>query len=82
MDIDDLDEESHEGLQYSVNGDGTVVVPANQMTIDELPKEGQGEEPSETNESEPEADGRIIQERSCPRYGQSKRVHQQLEATR
>ncbi|MGG4498006.1 hypothetical protein [Brevibacillus reuszeri] len=65
MDIDDLDEESHEGLQYSVNGDGTVVVPANQMTIDELPKEGQGEEPSETNESEPEADGANVDDPSA-----------------
>jgi len=57
MDMDDLDEESHEGLQYSVNGDGTVIVPANQMTIDELPKEGQEKGPSETLAAETEAGG-------------------------
>ncbi|GIO04776.1 hypothetical protein J31TS6_08040 [Brevibacillus reuszeri] len=57
MDIDDLDEEGHEGLQYSVNGDGTVTVPANQMTIDELPKAEQGEESTVTHAAEPEAGG-------------------------
>jgi len=57
MDIDDLDEDGHEGLQYSVNGDGTVTVPANQMTIDELPKEGQEKRPSETLAGETEEGG-------------------------
>lgn len=55
MDIEDLEGEEHEGINYSVNGDGTVTVPANQMTIDELPKTGQGEEASETLALETEA---------------------------
>lgn len=57
MDIDDLDEEEREGLKYSINGDGTVIVPANQMSIDELPKEGQGEGTTETLAAETEAGG-------------------------
>ncbi|GIO10212.1 hypothetical protein J31TS6_62400 [Brevibacillus reuszeri] len=57
MDLDDLDEEEREGLKYSVNGDGTVIVPANQMTIDEVPKEGQGEDTTETLAAETVAGG-------------------------
>ncbi|WP_312118277.1 hypothetical protein [Brevibacillus reuszeri] len=57
MDLDDLEDDEHEGIKYSVNGDGTVIVPLNQMTIDEIPKEGQGDESTETLAAESEAGG-------------------------
>ncbi|MBY0088441.1 hypothetical protein [Brevibacillus brevis] len=49
MDMDDIEGEEHEGIKYSVNGDGTVSVPTNQMTIDELPKQGQETHTAETD---------------------------------
>lgn len=49
MDMDDIEGDEHEGIKYSVNGDGTVSVPANQMTIDELPKQGQETHTAETD---------------------------------
>ncbi|MED1792828.1 hypothetical protein P4V54_09105 [Brevibacillus nitrificans] len=39
MDLDDIDDEEHEGVEYSVNGDGTVDVAPNQLSIDDVPKQ-------------------------------------------
>ncbi|MGG4452381.1 hypothetical protein [Brevibacillus porteri] len=54
MDMDDIEGEEHEGIKYSINEDGTVSVPANQMTIDELPKEGQEKAETDTGGANPE----------------------------
>ncbi len=34
MSFEDLETNNHEGIQYGVNGDGTVEVPENQMSMD------------------------------------------------
>lgn len=34
MSFDDIETSNHEGIQYGVNGDGTVEVPENQMSMD------------------------------------------------
>lgn len=39
MSLEDFHEE-HEGIEYQVNNDGTVAVPAGQMTMDEVPNQG------------------------------------------
>jgi hypothetical protein len=36
--------EQHEGVEYSVNGDGTVSLDQNQMTIDEVENEEEDEQ--------------------------------------
>lgn len=38
MSLEDFNNE-HEGIEYQVNNDGTVAVPAGQMTMDEVPEE-------------------------------------------
>jgi len=35
MNIEDFDE-GHEGIEYNVNGDGSVTVPPDQMSMDEV----------------------------------------------
>ncbi|MDR7316606.1 hypothetical protein [Brevibacillus nitrificans] len=38
MDLDDIDDEEHEGVEYSVNGDRTVDAAPNQLSMDDVPK--------------------------------------------
>lgn len=39
MSIEDIDdEEDHEGLEYNVNGDGSVSVPSDQLSIEDVNK--------------------------------------------
>ncbi|MEY9091882.1 hypothetical protein [Paenibacillus sp. RC84] len=42
-DIDDFakDDDDHEGIEYTVNGGGTVEVDADQLSIDDLPEENE-----------------------------------------
>ncbi|UED70761.1 hypothetical protein [Brevibacillus sp. HD3.3A] len=40
MDMDDLDEDEHDGIQYSVGGDGVVAIAPDQMSIDDVPQQG------------------------------------------
>lgn len=50
MDIDDIDDEEYEGVEYSVGGDGVVNVASNQLSIDDVPKQQEQEDEQGTDE--------------------------------
>lgn len=49
MDMDDIEDGEREGVKYSVGGDGTVTVPPNQMSMDEVPQQPEQDGEQGTN---------------------------------
>ncbi|CAM5794687.1 hypothetical protein [Brevibacillus borstelensis] len=61
MDIDDIEDEEtvHEGIGYTVNGDGTVHVDSSQLSLDDVPDEEEEVESEENDSDELDVDDEL-----------------------
>lgn len=61
MDIDDIEDEGnvHEGIGYTVNGDGTVNVDSSQLSLDDVPAEREEVESEKHDSDELDVDDEL-----------------------
>lgn len=77
MSIDEFYDDDHEGVQYTINPDGTVDMDPNQMTMDEVTVAAeQSEGPEQQPDKEPEAEKVADINKARTRRGRKKKEDQ------